>query len=159
MALVVARPPPEPQDRGRSLLSSIDSYQWLQYWYSSGYPAWRLCLAWQGWCYNWFVLCARTTLSPWGFLFFLCGLGEGGGGAFWLKNWYSDGCHGRRLAFRDQCLDWLARCTVAWWRRKFDLQLLSESSSTYNCLSRSAPDIYTCRTWSNQRSTSAAVVQ
>ena len=41
-------------------------------------------------------------------------------------------------------LDWSARCqyTVTGWGRKCDLQLLTQCGSTYNCLSRSVPEIH-----------------
>ena len=61
----------------------------------------------------------------------------------WLKNWLSSG-QARRLAIREQRWDWLSRCqyTVTGWDRKFDLQLLSQCGSTYNCLSIPIPEIH-----------------
>ena len=45
-----------------------------------------------------------------------------------------------------QCWDSSARCqyTVTGWDEKFGLQLLSQCGSTYNCLSRSVPEIHSC---------------
>ena len=62
----------------------------------------------------------------------------------WLKNWHSSGYPARRLALLGQHWDWSARCqyTVTGWGRTFDLQLLSQCGSTYNCLSRSVPEIH-----------------
>ena len=59
----------------------------------------------------------------------------------WLKNRHSSGYPARRLALRGQYRDWLARCQyiVTGWDGKFDLQLLSQCGSTYNCLSTSVP--------------------
>ena len=62
----------------------------------------------------------------------------------WLKNWHSSGYPPRRLALQGQRWDCSAWCqyTVNGWDGKFGLQLLSQCGSTYNCLSRSVPEIH-----------------
>ena len=62
----------------------------------------------------------------------------------WLKHGHSGGYPAKRLALQGQRWDWSARCqyTMAGWDGKFDLNLLSQCSSTQNCLCRSVPEIH-----------------
>ena len=62
----------------------------------------------------------------------------------WFKNWHSSGYPARRLALEGQSWDWLAWCqfAVTGWDRMFDMQLLSKCGSTWNCPSRSVPEIH-----------------
>ena len=61
----------------------------------------------------------------------------------WFQNWHSSGYPARRLAWQGQHWDWSGRCqyAVTGWGGTLDLQLLSQSGSTYNCLCRSVPEI------------------
>ena len=71
-----------------------------------------------------------------------------------LKNWYSSSYPARRLVLEGQWWDLLGLCqyAVIGWDGKFDLQVLSQCGSTYNCLSRSVSEIhqYIAGTLSNQ---------
>ena len=65
------------------------------------------------------------------------------------KNWYSSGYPARHPALQDQHWDWLAwhQYTVTEWDKKFDLKLMPQCCTTYNCLSRSVPEIYSACYW------------
>ena len=67
VGLVVKASPSRAEDPGfesrlRRDLSGIESYQWLQNWHSSGYPA--RCLALWGQCWDWLARC-QYTVTGW----------------------------------------------------------------------------------------------
>ena len=81
-----------------------------------------------------------TPLLPWGFSGVIPVAYEA------LHQWL------RSQVPKDHCWGWLAWCqyTVTGWDSKFDLQHLSRCGSTYDCLSRSVPEILTVACWDDK---------
>ena len=91
-------------------------------------------------CFSWCNLSIPSC--SWSVAFFI-GRGEdchletiGFGPGKKLIETLSSGRPAKCQALWNQCLDWLAWCqyTATWWGRKFDLQLLCQCGSMWNCL-------------------------